>query len=110
MGTTGINEYMAKELGFEYEAYKLSARHIAGYYPGAQRLYIKIVVRKRDQQLLGAQIVGPAGVDKRIDVFATALYNKMTLPDLLDLDLAYAPPYNGVWDPLQQAARMNGRL
>ncbi|WP_107925348.1 FAD-dependent oxidoreductase [Lysinibacillus parviboronicapiens] len=110
VGTTGINEYMAKELGFEYEAYKLSARHIAGYYPGAQRLYIKIVVRKRDQQLLGAQIVGPAGVDKRIDVFATALYNKMTLPDLLDLDLAYAPPYNGVWDPLQQAARMNGRL
>ncbi|QDQ00516.1 CoA-disulfide reductase [Lysinibacillus fusiformis] len=110
VGTTGINEHMAKELGFEYEAFKLSARHIAGYYPGAQRLYIKIVVRKRDQQLLGAQIVGPAGVDKRIDVFATALYNKMTLPDLLDLDLAYAPPYNGVWDPLQQAARMNGRL
>ncbi|MGE6517124.1 FAD-dependent oxidoreductase [Lysinibacillus sphaericus] len=110
VGTTGINERMAKKLGYEYEAYKLSARHIAGYYPGAQRLYIKIVVRKRDQQLLGVQIVGPAGVDKRIDVFATALYNKMTLPDLLDLDLAYAPPYNGVWDPLQQAARMNGRL
>lgn len=110
IATTGINERAAKELGFDYEAYKLSARHIAGYYPGAQRMFIKIVVRKRDQQLLGAQIVGPAGVDKRIDVFATALYNKMTLPDLLDLDLAYAPPFNGVWDPLQQVARMNGRL
>ncbi|MEK5330403.1 MULTISPECIES: FAD-dependent oxidoreductase [unclassified Lysinibacillus] len=110
IATTGINERTAKELGFEYEAYKISARHIAGYYPGAQRMFIKIVVRKRDQQLLGAQIVGPAGVDKRIDVFATALYNKMTLPDLLDLDLAYAPPFNGVWDPLQQAARVNARL
>ncbi|MFJ7669438.1 FAD-dependent oxidoreductase [Lysinibacillus sp. NPDC097195] len=110
IATTGINERSAKELGFDYEAYKLSARHIAGYYPGAQRMFIKIIVRKRDQQLLGAQIVGPAGVDKRIDVFATALYNKMTLPDLLDLDLAYAPPFNGVWDPLQQVARMNGRL
>ena len=110
IATTGINERKAKELGFDYEAFKLSARHIAGYYPGAQRMYIKVVVRKRDQLLLGAQIVGPAGVDKRIDVFATALYSKMTLPDLLDLDLAYAPPFNGVWDPLQQVARMNGRL
>ncbi|MFF6017634.1 FAD-dependent oxidoreductase [Lysinibacillus fusiformis] len=110
IATTGINESHAKELGFDYEAFKLSARHIAGYYPGAQRMYIKVVVRKRDQLLLGAQIVGPAGVDKRIDVFATALYSKMTLPDLLDLDLAYAPPFNGVWDPLQQVARMNGRL
>lgn len=110
IATTGINESKAKELGFDYEAYKLSARHIAGYYPGAQRMYIKVIVRKRDQLLLGAQIVGPAGIDKRIDVFATALYSKMTLPDLLDLDLAYAPPFNGVWDPLQQVARMNGRL
>ncbi|MGR6906732.1 FAD-dependent oxidoreductase [Lysinibacillus sp. BSL11] len=110
IATTGINERDAKELGFDYEAFKLSARHIAGYYPGAQRMFIKVVVRKRDQLLLGAQIVGPAGVDKRIDVFATALYSKMTLPDLLDLDLAYAPPFNGVWDPLQQVARMNGRL
>lgn len=110
VATTGINEGTAKELGFDFEAYKLSARHIAGYYPGAQRIFIKVVVRKRDQQLLGAQIIGPAGVDKRIDVFATALYNKMTLPDLLDLDLAYAPPFNGVWDPLQQVARMHGKL
>ncbi|WP_341301262.1 FAD-dependent oxidoreductase [Lysinibacillus sp. FSL H8-0500] len=110
IATTGINERNAKELGFDYEAFKLSARHIAGYYPGAQRIYMKVVVRKRDQLLLGAQIVGPAGVDKRIDVFATALYSKMTLPDLLDLDLAYAPPFNGVWDPLQQLARLNGRL
>ena len=110
VASTGINEDTAKQLGFEYEAFKYSARHIAGYYPGAQRMFIKIVVRKRDQQLLGAQIIGPAGVDKRIDVFATALYNKMTLSDLLDLDLAYAPPFNSVWDPLQQVARINGRL
>lgn len=110
VASTGINEDTAKQLGFEYEAFKLSARNIVDYYPGAQRMFIKIVVRKRDQQLLGAQIIGPAGVDKRIDVFATALYNKMTLSDLLDLDLAYAPPFNSVWDPLQQVARINGRL
>ena len=110
VATTGIDEDTAKKLGFECESYKWSARHIAGYYPGAQRMFIKIVVRKRDQQLLGAHIVGQAGVDKRIDVFATALHNKMTLPDLLDLDLAYAPPFNGAWDPLQQAARINGKL
>ncbi|MEG0260574.1 MAG: FAD-dependent oxidoreductase, partial [Lysinibacillus sp.] len=87
IASTGINEKTAKKLGFEYEAFKLSARHIAGYYPGAQRIYMKVIVRKRDQLLLGAQIVGPAGIDKRVDVFATALFNKMTLPDLLDLDL-----------------------
>lgn len=110
VASTGINEETAKELGFEYEAYKLSARHNAGYYPGAQRMFVKVVVRKGDQQLLGAQIVGPAGVDKRIDVFAIALYSKMKLPNLLDLDLAYAPPFNGVWDPLQQLAKINGKL
>ena len=110
VASTGITEETAKELGFDYETYTLSARHIAGYYPGAERMSIKVVVRKSDQQLLGAQIVGPAGVDKRIDVFSIALYSKMKLPNLLDLDLAYAPPFNGVWDPLQQLAKRNGKL
>lgn len=108
VASTGITEETAKELGFEYETYTLSARHIAGYYPGAERMFIKVVVRKGDQLLLGAQIIGPAGVDKRIDVFSIALYSKMKLPNLLDLDLAYAPPFNGVWDPLQQLAKRNG--
>ena len=110
VASTGITEETAKELGVEYEAYHLSTRHIAGYYPGAQQMFVKIVVRKGDQQLLGAQIVGSAGVDKRIDVFSIALYSKMKLPNLLDLDLAYAPPFNGVWDPLQQLAKKNGNV
>ena len=110
VASTGITEDMAKELELDYEAYTLSARHIAGYYPGAERMFIKVVVRKSDQQLLGAQIVGSAGVDKRIDVFSIALYSKMKLPNLLDLDLAYAPPFNGVWDPLQQLAKRNGNI
>lgn len=110
VASTGISEDTAKELGLNYETYTLSARHIAGYYPGAERMFIKVVVRKDDQQLLGAQIIGPAGVDKRIDVFSIALYSKMKLPNLLDLDLAYAPPFNGVWDPLQQLAKRNGNV
>ena len=110
VASTGISEDTAKELGLNYETYTLSARHIAGYYPGAERMFIKVLIRKDDQQLLGAQIIGSAGVDKRIDVFSIALYSKMKLPNLLDLDLAYAPPFNGVWDPLQQLAKRNGNV
>ena len=68
-------------------------------------MQIKLLYGKENQLLLGGQIIGGNGVDKRIDVLATALFHEMTLPDLLDLDLAYAPPYNGVWDPLQQLAK-----
>ncbi len=57
------------------------------------------------RHVLGAQIIGGAGVDKRLDVIATALYAQLTVEDLLDLDLSYAPPFNGVWDPVQQLAR-----
>lgn len=55
--------------------------------------------------MLGGQIIGENGVDKRVDVLATALFNQMTIPELEDLDLSYSPPYNGSWDPIQQAAR-----
>ncbi|PAM96720.1 CoA-disulfide reductase, partial [Flavobacterium sp. IR1] len=80
----------------------------ATYYPGSEILTSRLMYQRHTEQLLGAQIIGKEGVDKRIDVLATALYHKMTMEDLENLDLAYAPPYNGVWDPVQQASRRRG--
>ena len=77
---------------------------MAGYYPNAKPLYLKLLYRSDTKQLLGGQVIGEEGVDKRIDVIAMALFNKMSIHDLEDVDLSYAPPYNSVWDPIQQAA------
>lgn len=107
IATTGLNEVSAQQLNRSYHVYELTANHIASYYPEPKPLFIKVLVEKKTERLLGAQIIGEAGVDKRIDVFATALMQALTLRDLLDLDLAYAPPFNGVWDPLQQLAKRN---
>ena len=74
--------------------------HHAGYYPGARHLLIKLVVAEHSGKILGAQIVGWQGVDKRIDVLATAIHASMTVEDLEDLDLAYAPPYSSAKDPV----------
>ncbi|RLL48279.1 CoA-disulfide reductase [Oceanobacillus piezotolerans] len=105
LGRTGITEKEAKQLKLSYEIQVREADHNASYYPGGERLHIKLLFHKESKQLLGGQVIGKAGVDKRIDVLATALYNQMTIYQLLDLDLSYAPPYNGVWDPIQQIAR-----
>lgn len=107
IATTGLNEVSAQQFNRSYHVYELTANHIAGYYPEPKPLFIKVLVEKKTERLLGAQIIGEAGVDKRIDVFATALMQGLTLRDLLDLDLAYAPPFNGVWDALQQLAKRN---
>ena len=105
LGKTGLSEKEAVQLGISYKVHMQQATDIAGYYPGKQQMEIKLIYRKEDELLLGAQIIGGHGVDKRIDVLATALYHQMTLSELLDLDLAYAPPFNGVWDPVQQLAK-----
>lgn len=105
LGKTGLSEKEAEQLGISYDVHIQQATDIAGYFPGNQMMQIKLLYGKENQLLLGGQIIGGNGVDKRIDVLATALFHEMTLPDLLDLDLAYAPPYNGVWDPLQQLAK-----
>ena len=85
-------------------AYPYRANHIASYYP-TPKLIDFIVYTDEQGVLKGLQAIGEAGVDKRIDVFATALYNEMTLAQLVDLDLSYAPPYNGVWDALLQVSK-----
>ena len=107
IGRSGLSEEEAKELDIPFETNTIEATDIAGYYPGKELMKIKLLYRKEDQLLLGGQIVGGHGVDKRTDVLATALFHSMRLPDLLDLDLSYAPPFNGVWDPLQQLAKRN---
>ncbi|MCX7569103.1 FAD-dependent oxidoreductase [Tumebacillus sp. DT12] len=105
VGRTGLSEGEALKEGIEVETVTIKTLDHAGYYPDAKSLTVKLVLRKSDGVLLGGQAVGPSGVDKRIDVLATALWQGMTGEELLDLDLSYAPPFNAVWDPLQQAAR-----
>ncbi len=101
--TTGINERTAQDLGLAYEKVVLSPMSHAGYYPGGQLLTMKVLFEKDSYRLLGAQIVGYDGVDKRIDVLATALRAGMTAPALAELDLAYAPPYLSAKDPVNMA-------
>ena len=97
---TGLSEGEALSEGFDpLVTYVLAGDH-AGYYPGAKGLHIKTVSDRRDRRLLGAQVIGEKGVDKRIDVMATAIYNRMAVDDLLQLDLAYAPPYSAARDPV----------
>ena len=105
LGRTGITEKEAKILNIPYQSVTIKASDIAGYYPNEKKMTVKLVYHKVTHRILGGQIIGEKGVDKRIDVLATALFNSMTTDQLLELDLAYAPPYNGVWDPIQQAAR-----
>ncbi|WP_078550026.1 CoA-disulfide reductase [Litchfieldia alkalitelluris] len=105
LGRTGISEQEAKLLHIPFKSVTIKAKDIAGYYPGAKKMTVKLIYNEKSQKLLGGQIIGESGVDKRVDVLATALYSSLTIGDLLDLDLSYAPPYNGVYDPIQQAAR-----
>ncbi|CAM4005422.1 CoA-disulfide reductase [Lederbergia lenta] len=105
LGKTGLSEKEAQSLNLPYEMIKLETNNIAGYYPGGKSILIKLIYRNDNHQLLGGQVIGEEGVDKRIDVLSTALFNRMTMRDLEDLDLCYAPPYNSTWDPIQQAAR-----
>jgi NADPH-dependent 2,4-dienoyl-CoA reductase/sulfur reductase-like enzyme len=82
----------------------LDSTDYAGYLPDVRALTVKLVAEQGTGRLLGGQAVGYGGVAKRIDVLATALYADMTVDDLTRLDLAYAPPFNSVWDPIQVAA------
>jgi len=77
--------------------------HHAGYYPGAKQMHIKLLFAKPDGLVLGAQIIGHEGVDKKIDIIATAIYAKMTVFDLQNLDLAYAPQHGSAKDPINMA-------
>ncbi|SES19326.1 FAD-dependent oxidoreductase [Salipaludibacillus aurantiacus] len=105
IGKTGIGEEEAKELGINYKAIGYDTAPYSHYYPGSDAIFIRMLKHKETDQLLGVQAVGNTGIDKRIDVAATALYHRMTTEDMENLDIGYAPPYNSPWDPLQQGAR-----
>jgi len=100
---TGLTEKAAREAGFDAGSAIVVKDHHAGYYPGAKELVLKIVYDKNNARLLGAQAFGEAGVEKRIDAAAVALQGRLTLHDLAEVDLAYAPPYNSANDPLNVA-------
>lgn len=105
IGRTGLQEKELQQLGTDYATATIEARTRAGYFPGAGRITVKLLGEKGSGRLLGGQIVGEEGAAKRIDVIATALTAGLTVADLIDLDLSYAPPFSPVWDPVQTAAR-----
>lgn len=103
VATTGINEKTARRLDIPYEkSYTYSGNH-AGYYPDAAFMSIKTLFDPKTGKILGAQLVGYEGVDKRCDVFATAIRAGMTAMDLTELELCYAPPYSSAKDPVNMA-------
>lgn len=102
---TGLGEAEAAAAGFEVIAAVAESRTRAHYYPGAERIAVKVLVDRRSGRLLGGQIVGGQGAAKRIDTLATAVTAGFDLDRMVDLDLAYAPPFSPVWDPVVTACR-----
>ncbi|KHD78645.1 flavoprotein oxidoreductase [Actinoplanes utahensis] len=102
---TGLSTREAEAAGFRYVTATVESTNRAGYFPGAVPMTVKILAEKDTGLLLGAQIVGRSEAAKRIDAFAVAVWNRMTVTEMTALDLGYAPPYAPVWDPVLIAAR-----
>lgn len=103
---TGLTEKAAAAAGLSCDSVVLSPSSHAGYYPGAKVMTMKVVYEKESLRILGAQIIGSEGVDKRIDVLATAIHAGIKADKLKDLDLAYAPPFSSAKDPVNMAGFM----
>lgn len=103
-GSTGLSEKLASRLKRHVRSVIVAVNHHAGYFPGARMLVLKLVYDPATRKVLGAQCVGPEGVDKRLDVLATAIQLGATLEQLASLDLAYAPPFGSAKDPIHIAA------
>ena len=106
---TGLTEAAATRAGYEFVVARIEATTKAGYFPGAEPMTVKLLAERGTGRVLGAQIVGGAGSAMRIDTVATALHAEMDVHQVIDLDLAYAPPFSPVWDPVQVAARAAAR-
>ncbi len=109
-GGTGATEKALKKAGVPYRKVYLHPSGHAGYYPGTAPMHVKVLYAPGTGKLLGAQVVGYDGVDKRIDVFATALCAGMTVYDLKEIELAYAPPYGSAKDPVNMAGLVAGNV
>jgi NADPH-dependent 2,4-dienoyl-CoA reductase/sulfur reductase-like enzyme len=103
---TGLQEKEIRQIGREHIAASIESTTRAGYYPDAGPVTVKILAEKGSGRLLGGQIVGKEGAAKRIDILATALQAGLTLEEITELDLSYAPPFSPLWDPVIIAARV----
>ncbi len=102
--STGLNVKTAKKMGLDVRSVVAVALHHVGYYPGAQPMMLKLIYENGSGKVLGAQAVGGEGIDKRIDIIATAIQFDATVADLTGLDLTYAPPFGAAKDPVHMAA------
>jgi NADPH-dependent 2,4-dienoyl-CoA reductase/sulfur reductase-like enzyme len=102
---TGLTERQAAEVDLDVVAATIESTTRAGYFPGAASIKVKVVAERPGGRIVGAQIVGEEGAAKRIDVLATAVWNRMPADEFASLDLSYAPPFSPVWDPVLIAAR-----
>jgi CoA-dependent NAD(P)H sulfur oxidoreductase len=103
VGKTGLSEKEAEDAGFEVVSAGLEAHDRAAYYPGARKVFLKLIADRATGRLLGAESVG-SGADKLTDICAAALWGRLSYPDLVNIDLAYAPPYGPALSPVIQAA------
>ncbi|WP_209331460.1 FAD-dependent oxidoreductase [Lunatimonas salinarum] len=102
---TGLSEIEAVALGMAYRKATIESSTIARYFPGSGKIAVKLICRADNGLVLGAQIIGSKGAAKRIDTVVAVIKGNLSVQDLVYLDLAYAPPFSGVWDPIQIAAR-----
>ena len=102
VASTGLNEKTLKKFGIPYKTAIVTRGHHAGYYPGSKNMVLKLIFDENGK-IFGAQAVGEAGVDKRIDVIATAIKGNLTVYDLPEIEITYAPPYNSAKDPVNIA-------
>ncbi|MBO3831853.1 MAG: FAD-dependent oxidoreductase [Candidatus Brockarchaeota archaeon] len=107
IGRTGLGEEEAKKYGVETKSVLIKARSRAGYYPGGGDLWVKLILEKSSNVIIGGQVVGYEGVWGRIAALTLAIMNRFTPKQLVFSDLPYAPPFNPVWDPLIVAARVS---
>ncbi len=106
---TGVSEHEAAEAEMDVVAATVKDRTRAGYYPGSGPIWVKLVAERGSGRLVGGQIIGVEGAAKRIDVLATCVWTGMSVADLELIDLSYAPPFSGVYDPLLVAARQTAK-
>jgi NADPH-dependent 2,4-dienoyl-CoA reductase/sulfur reductase-like enzyme/rhodanese-related sulfurtransferase len=107
---TGLTEGLAKRMNIPHRVIHLHPSSHAGYYPGAERVSLKVLFDPETGKLLGAQGIGRDGVDKRIDVISTAIYAGLTVDDLMNLELAYAPPFGSAKDAVNQAGYVGNNV
>jgi NADPH-dependent 2,4-dienoyl-CoA reductase/sulfur reductase-like enzyme len=102
---TGLSTRDASLEGMDVVSTRIETEDRASYYPGARKLWVKLIVEKMGRRLVGAQVVGYGDASKRIDVVATAITAGMRIDEFAQLDLAYSPPYSSLWDPVLIAAQ-----